>query len=35
MAYMKISGTKKYLKYLGKHLQTEHPKTKNKITKVV
>lgn len=28
---LQIKGSKKYLKYLGEHLQKEHPKTKKKI----
>lgn len=31
MATAKVSGSKKYVKYLAKHLQKEHPKTKGKI----
>lgn len=26
-----ITGSKKYITYLGKHLAKEHPKTKGKI----
>jgi hypothetical protein len=32
MATLKIHGSKKYLNYLGTHLQKEHPKTKGKIS---
>ena len=32
MARLVIKGDKKYLKYMEKHLQVEHPKTKGKIT---
>ena len=31
MAKLVIKGNKKYLKYMEKHLQVEHPKTKGKI----
>jgi hypothetical protein len=31
MSRLVISGGRKYLDYLGKHLQVEHPKTKGKI----
>jgi hypothetical protein len=31
MAKVVIETTKKYAKYLSKHLQEEHPKTKGKI----
>ncbi len=31
MAEIEIKGSKKYLKYLKKHLQIEHPKTIGKI----
>jgi hypothetical protein len=29
---LKIRNEKRYLKYLKKHLEKEHPKTKGKIT---
>jgi hypothetical protein len=31
MAELEIKGTKKYIKYLKKHLEKEHPKTKGKM----
>lgn len=31
MTKLKISGSKKYLTWLSKHLQKEHPKTKGKV----
>ena len=31
MAKLIINGSNKYIKYLSKHLQEEHPKTKGKI----
>ena len=31
MAKIIVKGTRKYVKWLGKHLQKEHPKTKNKV----
>lgn len=34
MSKLIIKGSSKYIKYLNKHLQVEHPKTKNK-TRVI
>jgi len=31
MAQAIITGNKKYITYLAKHLQKEHPKTKGKV----
>jgi hypothetical protein len=31
MATATINGSKKYVTYLAKHLQKEHPKTKGKV----
>jgi len=31
MAKIIIKATKKYARYLAKHLQKEHPKTKGKV----
>lgn len=31
MSELEIRGSKKYLKYLKKHLEKEHPSTKGKI----
>ena len=32
MSKLVIKGSRKYLVYMSKHLQVEHPKTKGKVT---